>query len=178
MMTPSTAVKTCVMTAVVGFLAFFAQSSDLVSQKGYEFILGYEGCKIESYHCSAGVDTIGIGHTTTTVPNQTITEEVAVLLFREDVESRAKKVDEMVTVSLPQHQFDMLVSFSFNVGINNLKKSTMLKYVNRNELLLACHEFKRWTYVNGKQCKDRKNNCYGIVLRRDKEKEICLNGYP
>lgn len=41
-----------------------------------------------------------------------------------------KAVNTSVKIELKQHQFDALLSFIFNVGIANFKKSTLLKIIN------------------------------------------------
>jgi lysozyme len=36
----------------------------------------------------------------------------------------------------------------------------------------------RWTFVGGRDCRDPKNNCRGIVVRRDHARSLCLGNTP
>ena len=65
--------------------------------------------------------------------------------------------------------FDALVSFTFNLGAGTLKRSTLLKKLNRNDIDGAAAEFDRFIYAGGKIMR-------GLVRRRAAEKEIFLNG--
>lgn len=49
-----------------------------------------------------------------------------------------------------QHQFDAMVSFSYNVGIGNLKSSTLLKKHQAGDFAGAANEFARWNKAQGK----------------------------
>ena len=50
-----------------------------INKSGLNLIKKYEGCKLTSYICPAGVLTIGYGHTGKDVkPNQTITKKKAI----------------------------------------------------------------------------------------------------
>ena len=53
-------------------------------------------------------------------------------------------INSHVTVDLTQHQFDALVSFSFNVGISAFTGSTLLKKINANSMDEAAAQFDRW----------------------------------
>jgi lysozyme len=63
--------------------------------------------------------------------------------------------------------FDALVSLAFNVGLHNLKSSTLLKLLNRGEHLKAAAEFTRWSFANGLQMP-------GLLRRRRAEAEMFL----
>lgn len=47
-------------------------------------------------------------------------------------------------------QFSALVSFTFNLGCGNLKSSTLLKKLNRNDVTGAAAEFAKWNKNGGK----------------------------
>ncbi|ELJ8444305.1 glycoside hydrolase family protein, partial [Vibrio cholerae] len=76
-----------------------------------------------------------------------------------------------------QAQFDVLVSFVFNLGEGSFRRSTMLKLFNQGDWQNACREFSRWVYVNGKNCRDPDSECSGIVTRREVEQNACLYGW-
>ena len=94
-------------------------------------MMQWEGYRLKAYRCPAGVLTIGYGHTGPDVSEgMTITGPQAVALFNADVDKFARSVEAVLAgVSLKQKQFDALVSLAYNIGLGNLKKSTLLKKV-------------------------------------------------
>jgi lysozyme len=49
-----------------------------------------------------------------------------------------------------QHQFDALVSFAYNVGLGNLRGSTLLALHRHGDFGGAARQFARWNLANGK----------------------------
>lgn len=136
-----------------------------ISEKGLNLIKEYEGLKLRAYQCSARVWTIGYGHTNGVKPGDVIDIQQASLLLTEDVSSSEKTVNQYVKAPLAQHQFDALVSFVFNLGAGNFRRSTMLKKINALDYSGAVEEFSRWVYSGGKKSP-------GLERRRQAEKII------
>ena len=114
------------------------------SQTGINLIKKLEGCKLEAYQCSAGVWTIGYGHTGADVfKGKKITQNDAETLLKTDLKRFETAINNQLIVDLTQNQFDALVSFIYNIGINAFKNSTMLKYLNKGEFYAAAKEFER-----------------------------------
>ena len=74
-----------------------------------------------------------------------ISQEQAGDLLKEDLK---RVVNRYVTGALTQGRFDALVSFSFNVGEGDLKKSTLLKKMNAGDMDGAAREFDRNSVQN------------------------------
>lgn len=122
-----------------------------ISENGKDLIRHFEGLKLTAYKCPAGVWTIGYGSTGPHVhAGLSITEEYADELLSDDLARFEKGVDDAVTVGMAQHQFDALVAFSFNVGLGNLRSSTLLKKVNAGLVQEAPAQFLRWDKAAGK----------------------------
>jgi len=121
-----------------------------ISQEGLSLIKRFEGCRLESYKCSANVLTIGYGHTSGVKETDTITQDEADKLLQEDVEQFEKYVDDYVTVKFGQSQFDALVAWTFNLGPGNLRESTLLKVLNNGDYESVPREMKRWNKAAGK----------------------------
>lgn len=141
------------------------------SNKGIALSKGFEGLRLKAYQCSAGVWTIGYGHTKGVKEGQTITAEEAESLLREDLRTFEVGVSSLVTVFLHQHQFDALVSFAFNVGVGALKGSTLLKKINARagaDTIRA--EWVKWCHAGGRVVP-------GLQRRRLEEVTIYINGY-
>lgn len=92
------------------------------SQTGIDLIKKYEGCRLESYICSAGIWTIGYGHTKGVKQNDKITQAQADAYLAEDLSEFEKKVAKYEKYKWNQNEFDALVSFAYNVG--NIDKVT------------------------------------------------------
>jgi len=133
-----------------------------ISQEGIALIKVFEGCKLESYLCAAGVWTIGYGHTKMVEEGQEITQEEADNILLNDLEIYEEAVLKAVEVPLHQHQFDALVSWTFNLGGANLNASTMLKVINKGEYEDVPAQIKRWNKAGGKVLQ-------GLIRRREAE---------
>lgn len=139
------------------------------SKNGLELICRYEGFRKEAYRCSAGVWTIGYGHTGPEVcSGLTTTREEALQWLKRDV-AWAEEAVNAEGLSLNQDQFDALVSFVFNVGAGNFRCSTLLKMIRANSSYPEIRtEFARWNKVKGSVLP-------GLVLRRKEEADLYFN---
>ena len=139
------------------------------SKKINDMIKAWEGCRLKAYKCPAGIWTIGYGHTAGVYAGMTITQKQADDIFQKDIDAFALQVTRILndnSVTLRQCQFDALTSFAYNVGIGNLKRSTLFKKVktNPNDLLIAS-EFAKWNKGGGKVLP-------GLVKRRAAEAKL------
>ena len=114
------------------------------SQKGIDLIKQFEGCRLSAYKCPAGVWTIGYGHTYGVKAGQKISQKQAEEFLKDDLKSFEAAVNNYVKVPLTQNQFDALVSFSFNVGSEALRTSTLLRLLNQGKYEEAAEQFDRW----------------------------------
>jgi len=136
-----------------------------LSGNGLDLIKRFEGCKLKAYRCSAGVLTIGYGHTSGVRAGATCTEEQAAAWLVVDVTQAERDVQRMVKVPLLQNEFDALVSFTFNLGGAALAKSTLLKKLNAGDHKGAALEFDKWALAGGKVVA-------GLVKRRKAERAM------
>ena len=95
-------------------------------QAGLALIKQFEGCRLAAYQCSAGVWTIGYGHTAGVYKGMKISQAQADEYLKQDVAKFEKYINNPsyvpFTDKLNQNQFDALVSFAFNLGQGNVKK--------------------------------------------------------
>ena len=138
------------------------------SQKGIDIIKQFEGCRLSAYKCPANVWTIGYGHTYGVKAGQKISQKQAEEFLKKDLKSFEAAVNNYVKVSLSQSQFDALVSFSFNVGSEALRTSTLLKLLNQGKYEEAAGQLDRWVFASGKKLD-------GLVRRRKAEKELFMD---
>lgn len=143
-----------------------------ISKVGIDLIKSFEGCYLNAYKCPAGVWTIGWG---TTEPidgvkpheGMVITQKQADELLIKNLRGYENAVNEYVTYSINQNQFDALVSFAYNCGNGALKTSTLLKKLNAGDVHGAANEFLRWNKANGKVLN-------GLTRRRETERKLFL----
>ena len=122
--------------------------SDILIEK----IKAFEGLRLEAYRDAAGVLTIGYGHTGSDInEGDRISEYWARELLRKDLGATEAAVRRL-KVARTQGQFDALVSFVFNLGIQRLQRSTLLKVIRKGGSHHQIQrEFKRWVYADGKK---------------------------
>lgn len=135
-------------------------------QRGIDLIKEFEGCELKAYRCSAGVLSIGYGHTGPDVEEgMTISEDRAELLLRDDLAWAEECVNKHVNLTIEQYQFDALVSLVFNIGCLAFSKSTLLKLINAYQFEAAALQFPRWNKAGGRELA-------GLTRRRLAEKEL------
>lgn len=109
-----------------------------------------EGYRSKAYLCPAGRYTCGYGHTRGVTRLTTCTEARAEAWLRDDLQPVENFVNAIHNVNT-QGRFDALVDFGFNVGLGNLRSSTLLKLIQRGASdKEICRELKKWVYAGGK----------------------------
>lgn len=134
-----------------------------ISKRGLQFIRSKEGLRLIAYKDSAGVWTIGYGHTETVFPKMQITEGQAESLLRNDLMRFEKAIRDLVDVPLSQNEYDALCSFTFNIGVSAFMESTLLRKLNNLDYFGAADQLLRWSYAGGKQLQ-------GLLNRRRDER--------
>ena len=110
-----------------------------ISQAGINLIKQYEGYRTVPYRCPAGLVTVGYGHvlgngvTLSESDNRKFTIGEIDELLRTDLARFERGVSRYCPVYLTQSQFDALVSFSFNLGLGVLQRSTLRQKINRGD---------------------------------------------
>ena len=126
-----------------------------ISAAGLAFIKKYEGLRLSAYHCPAGIVTIGYGSTRypdgrlVMISDELNSEEEATQLLLSTISIYENAVNENLS-NVNQNQFDALVSFAYNVGVQAFSESTLLRKakINVNDLSIS-DEFKRWNKASG-----------------------------
>ena len=125
-------------------------------------MIEFESLRLTSYKDSVGVWTTGVGHTNGVRQGQAITKEQAMTLLKGDLlpcENFVNSIKEIDT----QGKFDALVDFAFNLGIEALRKSTLLKLIlAKAEESDIKNQFLRWNKAGGRVLS-------GLVKRRNWE---------
>jgi lysozyme len=156
---------------------------DLVKQ--YEGIPGFgDGTgTIRPYLDPVGIWTIGWGHAIASGGhflrgNAALTEVKALYpagitvaqaetLLQSDLMQAGAGVLASVSVALNDNQYGALTSFAFNLGIANLRSSTLLSLLNAGNFPGAADQFLRWCHANGQALP-------GLLKRRNAERSLFL----
>lgn len=144
-----------------------------ISQVGIKLIQIFESCCLQAYQDSKGVWTVGWGNTqyengVSVKKGDVITQQRADELFSMILGRFESGVERRLRSDVTQGMFDALVSFSYNVGLGNLDKSTLLKKVNTNPNDVSIRdEFMRW--VNKGSSFEK-----GLTRRRKAEADLYI----
>jgi lysozyme len=156
-----------------------------VSDKALEMIKHHEGTRMRPYRCPALLWTVGVGHVL--YPEQgklKLDERMAFALrpgddrkfsmeevngiLAADLHRFERGVEQFCPVPLTQGQFDGLVSFSFNVGLGTLQRSTLRQKLLRGDKAGAAEELLKYCMAAGKILK-------GLQNRRIDERALFLS---
>jgi len=138
------------------------------NQNGIDLIKKYEGLRTTAYRDAVGILTIGYGHTGNVQSGQSISEQQAEDLLRDDLHHAEASVEKTIKVDLNDNQFAALVAFTFNVGGGALKSSTLARKLNDGDYAAVPAQLERWSKV-----RDRATGGYkvlpGLLKRRKSE---------
>jgi len=153
-----------------------------VSAKAIKMIKHHEGVRQKPYRCPAKLWTVGVGHVL--YPEQgklkiddrdgfalkiedfrVFSMEEVDGILRTDLDRFERGVEKFCPVPLTQGQFDALVSFSFNVGLGTLQRSTLRQKVLRGDMEGASEELLKYCMAGGKVLK-------GLLNRRKDEQAV------
>jgi len=156
-----------------------------VSKDAIEGIKKDEGVRLRPYRCPALLWTVGVGHVIDpnhirvklderkglAIPtgwDRTLTMDEVNDILAKDLITFERGVLRLCPEGLTQGRFDALVSFSFNVGLGNLQRSTIRMKHNRGDFEGAAESFMQWTKAGGKELP-------GLVKRRKHERALYLS---
>lgn len=124
------------------------------SSVGLKLIKQFEGFSAVPYLCPAGWWTIGYGHVIRPFERsklQFVESEQAERLLAEDIQSAEVGIARLIKAPVNQHQYDALVSFTYNVGVAGLQRSTLRRVVNRGDHEAVPGELMRWVWGGGRK---------------------------
>jgi lysozyme len=143
-----------------------------VSEKGIKLLKHHEGFRKKPYQCAAKIWTIGYGHAL--YPEQMkipstpegmerrkafplkyadnrvwSVEEIDALLVK-DVVRFERAVERFISVPLRQHEFDALISATYNLGPGWLQRSQVRQKINRGDKKGAMESLRKYNKAGGK----------------------------
>ena len=131
-------------------------------------IMNFEGKSNTIYPDPVEIPTVCYGHVLTPTDHKgTYTDKECMTLLLQDIGIAEKAVERYVKVDITPDQKEALVSFVYNVGSGNFRSSTLLRKLNKGDIVGACNEMPRWVYSKGIKLR-------GLVKRRELERQWCL----
>lgn len=143
-----------------------------ISDQGRGLLKDLEDVRTHVYKDQAGFPTIGVGHLLSR--DEIYSGKINVLgkyvkykngltlpqvdqLLTLDLGRFERDVDTFVHVKLLQNQFDSLVIFAFNIGVQAFNGSTLLKMLNNSQYDAVPHQMRRWIWAAGAISEGLKN---------------------
>lgn len=115
-----------------------------ISRAAIDLIKRFEGYRAKSARLADGRWTIGYGHTLTAREGAEVSEQDAEALLLYDLIAVAHAVNESIYTPLNQNQFDALCCFAFNIGVENFRRSSVLRRINEGQMLQAACGMELW----------------------------------
>lgn len=132
-----------------------------------------EGCRLVAYRCIAGRWTCGWGETDGVTPNTRWTQDYADRRLCDSIAERAAQVQALCTTEPTDFQLAALVRLSYNIGIDGLRKSSVMRAHNRGDHEAAARAFALWNkFTNPKT--GRLEVSAGLTARRAREAGLYL----
>jgi len=147
-----------------------------ISEKGAQFICGFEGFSSKAYKDTAGIWTIGFGTThykngTAVLPTDgLIKRATGIALLQAHLDKEVAPKLSTIVPGISQNEFDALCSFIYNVGMGNFMKSALLQAIQAGaDAPSITLQFNKWNTAGGKVLE-------GLVKRRAAEANLYCNG--
>ena len=126
-----------------------------LSASGLELIIKFEDLILKPYKDPNGMLAVGYGNTyyengiKVTKKDPIITPERARELLLFTLSTYEKYINSAIRSDINQNQYDALVSLCYDIGVNNLRNSKLMKTLNRdqNDPTLVT-EFMRFSRLN------------------------------
>ncbi len=132
-------------------------------------LLRFEGLRTKAYFCPAGKITIGVGHTGPEVRLQDEwSRDKCIVVMRMDAERFISGTLTICpTLADKPHALAAIADFSYNLGLGQLKASTLRRKLNAGDIDGAAKELRKWVMGGGRKLP-------GLVIRRETERLLLL----
>jgi GH24 family phage-related lysozyme (muramidase) len=133
-----------------------------IDDNGLSHLEAFETCSLTAYWDANGW-ALGYGQHNPTFNEQSIcTLDQAKEWIQKTTDAISNRLSELITVNLNQGQFNAMVIFAYNIGVNAFACSHLLSRLNSRDFASVPSEIGRWIYSNGVIDK-------GLLARRKNE---------
>lgn len=137
------------------------------STRGLDLIKSFQGLRLQSYLDYSNVFRIGYGTTLGVVAGMLIDVQQAESMLLDDVQRLEPEIQRLIIAPLSQNQWDALISFTHNQGVQSLASSSLRQLLNAGNYAGAAEQFPRWSRASGKDVPS-------LVRLRAAERELFL----
>lgn len=144
-----------------------------IAMPAVALIADQEGLRLRAYRCPAGVPSIAYGETDGVHMGDTCTKQQADHWLCDDLIARAQSVQGMCIEWANENQLGALVSLAYNIGLEGLKKSTVLRLHNSSDFDGAARAFDLFNKYRDPKTKQLVVSS-GLTARRKAEAALYL----
>lgn len=167
----------CAVSAIIAIVV--SNGTVRTSEKGLELIGNAEACRRDPYVCPAGVLTDGIGNTHGVKAGVIKTDAQIAADWENNILQAEKCINGFFRGrDMSDNAFSAMTSAAFNMGCLNLRtyysevqkkriETSIHKYAQAGNWPMMCNHLPDFVSGNGKKLP-------GLVIRRDKERALCL----
>lgn len=142
-----------------------------INSAGLALVREFEGNKPKAYLDPVGIITVGVGHVVLPKDHiklgQVISNERVDSLLRDDLAQAEQGVENALAEDVTDNQFAACVSLAFNIGVSGFRKSSIAKFINAGDVILAADRFLLYNRAKGK-------TLAGLTRRRKAERALYL----
>ena len=132
-------------------------------------VSGFEGLRQVAYNDPVGIPTVCFGETKGVKLGDRYTVDECKDMLADSLQIAAEAVDRCTRVPLTDARRAALVSFAYNVGGGAYCGSTVARKLNQGDIQGGCDALLLWRKAQGLTLP-------GLLIRREKERQLCLQG--
>jgi lysozyme len=136
---------------------------------GAPFTAHHEGLRLKAYLDPVGIPTICYGETENVAMGDVKSREECDSMLTVRLAYYAQQIGMAADRPLPVETHAALASWTYNVGVGAMKKSTLVRKLRAGDIVGACNQLPRWNMAGGRVWA-------GLVKRREAERQLCLKG--
>lgn len=145
--------------------------------------VAHEGWVLKAYPDpvrGAALPTACDGVTEGVVLGKTYTEAECLQMSLIAKVKHAAPLVDCIEKDMPPEFLGAMVDTAYNVGVGTFKASSMCRHMRAGDYPAACDALLLYTKARKTpggpllDCRDRRNNCYGLVTRRKEQRAACL----
>lgn len=135
----------------------------------------FEGFESQAYVDTDGTPVIGYGLSKIAGKSVQLGDRISTKQAEQALNSQMAIIQEelkkAIKVNLSDHQLSAVASLAFNVGVDSLKESTLIRKINAQDYAGAANEFLRWDKAN---VRGNLVQLPGLSRRRQAERKLFL----
>lgn len=143
------------------------------NERAKQLIADFEGCRLQTYFCPAGIPTISVGVTGPHVKvGMKITQVQADRMFDEALKEREPQLDKLLgDAPTTPDEYGAMMSLLYNIGEAKFAKSSVLRFHKAGDRSGAARAFSLW---NKAKVKGVLVPLKGLTRRRAEEARLYL----